>query len=405
MRTYVSLLLTMIVGLSMLSCGHNTTKTSRTVSSAPSDIPPILQLLDSLQSNEPYVLCERVLTSEQAVENVCDTTSLSYDRETTPVKAAFFFPEADIQLTPDVELLRTRYNCATVVNHEVHRYELYKRKISTLDFQSDSICVSKQDTLDILAEDVIPIPDYLLHQVLPDAKIYDASKKFLQETARFDGSDDDNSPYSRAFSDIRKTFSTLPMLASDELLDDFTANFWDWYDKKCFVPEIDVIQSDRVKGKTSLSDAHLARFRKIVEGERDIDCRTILALEYSKWDCRGGVNLLGEILESGLYTKYLLEAWITWRASFQMERIGLSSFCVIPNNYYDRMRVKCMNTILRHIQTSPDKYDSCLLENLAMCEILHRQASISGNESLKTLSNLETVMFVHPRVSGRDYLK
>ena len=75
---------------------------------------------------------------------------------------------------------------------------------------------------------------------------------------------------------------------------------------------------------------------------------------------------------AGIYTRYILEAWITWRACVQMSVLGPSSFTTIPDNYYDRIRVKCMNTIIRHMQSpDADKYG----------------------------------MFVHPDALGYDYLK
>ena len=114
---------------------------------------------------------------------------------------------------------------------------------------------------------------------------------------------------------------------------------------------------------------------------------------------------LGEILESGIYTKYLLEAWIAWRALVQLEFFAPSSYAVIPNSYYDKIRVKCLNTILRHIQTTPDKYDVCLIENFINCEILYRMDAIYGNEALTDVSELSNGMFIQPSALGRDYLK
>lgn len=66
---------------------------------------------------------------------------------------------------------------------------------------------------------------------------------------------------------------------------------------------------------------------------------------------------------------------------------------------------KCLNTILRHIQADPDKYDVCLLENLIACQALHRMGSLYGNESLAVLASLTNQMFIQPSALGRDYLK
>ena len=74
-----------------------------------------------------------------------------------------------------------------------------------------------------------------------------------------------------------------------------------------------------------------------------------------------------------------------------------SSFSVIPNNYYDQLRVKCLNTMLRHCQED-DIRTKCLMENMILCEIIHRMASIAGNECFATRMHLSYEMFIHPRL-------
>ena len=93
------------------------------------------------------------------------------------------------------------------------------------------------------------------------------------------------------------------------------------------------------------------------------------------------------------------------RAAVQLEYLAPSSFTLIPNSYYDKIRVKCLNTLLRHIQTDPDPYDVCLLENFICCEILHRMDAIYGNEGLTVIARLTNGMFIQPSALGRDYLK
>ena len=70
--------------------------------------------------------------------------------------------------------------------------------------------------------------------------------------------------------------------------------------------------------------------------------------------------------------------------------------------YYDMVRTKCMETILRHYASSGDSYDLCILENLLIIPVLHRQDSIFGNESMVTLAELQHGMFVHPRVTEKE---
>lgn len=391
------MLLVFAAMLAAVSCFNRSVK-------AETKAPVTTAVIDSLSVGEPFRLCEQTLTSIDALECITDTTSHSYDRETTPVDQAFFYMPEDLKGTETARLLMRRYNMCAVINHVVHGYELFCRKSSDMGFLADdgstAAVMTKADTLALIAEDRIPVPASLLAKVLPDAADSKAARAILAAYDRFDGDDSEGSPFSDAFDAYREYFATVPDMASEELLDEFSEKFWDWYDKKPHVPEIDIIQTLRVKDKAKLSEDQMEHFRIAVESEKDIDRRTILALEYAKWNTWYGSVLLGEILESGQYTRYLLEAWITWRASVQMSFIGPSSFCVIPNNYYDRVRVKCLETMLRHCESSGDVYDLCMMENLLMIPVLHRQGSLAGNESMMTLAELQYGMFVHPRVTG-----
>lgn len=365
---------------------------------------PASWVIDTMKvSGEPYSLCRQILTSEDALLYLDEPEDTTYDTEATPDKYSYFYPEKDIKVTPLVRDVELHYNFAAVFGHARHSYELHRRKISS---ECDSSW-TRQDTLNMIRHDVYrPSPD-LIRTVIKDPRVRKATFRFLAACERFDGDASEESDYCKAFEEYRKVLPGLGMVADDALLDEFAANFWTWYDKKPYVPQINEIVKLRLKDSdVELSEKQVAHFRDIVLSERDIDRRTILALEYAKWDRHNGPLLLGEIIESGIYTKYLLETWIAWRAAVQIEYLAPSSFATIPNNYYDRMRVKCMNTLLRHMQgPEPDKYDACLLSNLMYCEILHRQGSIVGNESMATLANLKYYEFVHPEALGRDYLK
>lgn len=382
--------------LAAVSCFNRSGKAGDNVSTA---------VIDSLAAGDPFRLCEQTLTSIEALESVADTTYDGYDRELTPMDRAFFYMPDDLKDSGTAQLLMRRYNICTVINHVVHGYELFCRKSSDMAFLADddsTVVMTKADTLALIAEDRIPVPSSLLARALPDAADRKAAGSILAAYDRFDGDDSDGSPFSDAFVAYREYFATVPEMASEELLDEFSEKFWDWYDKKPHVAEIDMIQELRVEDRAELSDEQMEHFRQCVESEKDIDRRAILALEYAKWDTWYGAILLGEILESGQYTRYLFEAWITWRASVQMAFIGPSSFTVIPNNYYDQVRVKCLETMFRHYESNGDSYDLCMLENLLVIPVLHRQGSLAGNESMKTLAELQYGMFVHPRVTEKE---
>ena len=149
------------------------------------------------------------------------------------------------------------------------------------------------------------------------------------------------------------------------------------------------------------TDEQLENLRRSIEAEKDIDRRTILALEYVKYDRWDGLPLLGEILESRIYTKYLLEAWISWRAHTQLYH-SPSSFGVIANNYYDKLRSLCLDTMVRHCIQTDDKNAECLIENLIFCEIIHRMGSLAGNSSMNICAMLAFNMFIHPRLIPQE---
>ena len=72
------------------------------------------------------------------------------------------------------------------------------------------------------------------------------------------------------------------------------------------------------------------------------------------------------------------------------------------DNFYDQIRVKCLNTFLRHYQANKDGNTLCLMENMLLCEVLHRMASIAGNESLATCAQLSYDYFIHPRLLDKE---
>lgn len=364
---------------------------------APKAVAVSIPVIDTMHVSEPYRLCEQKLTGKDHILAVSGPDDGTYDNEVTPEEAAFFVPEADIR---DDQLCRTlalRYNYAAVMNRIVHAYELYNRKLP----MAEVTVLTRRDTLDLIAHDQPKYRASELGRYIKNPAALKEARDFLAAYRRFDG---DQGPLGEAFERYNDYYMNLPKLASEELLDDFEKNFWQWYDKRKHVPEIDDIIRLRLKGSdTKLTQEQYDRLTDAMYGEKDIDRRAILAIESAHQ--ANGILQLGEIIESGIYTKYLLEVWLLWRAQVQMDAIGLSSFCTIPNNYYDMMRVKCMNKILRHMQTDPDKYDACLLENFIGVQALHRQASIAGNESLAILANMKNMMFVHPTALGVDYLK
>ena len=401
MSKTISLAFITLAVLSAFSCGERRPSGSSVAAEAyfPIDSIPV--------TGGPFRLCEQRLTSEEAifVIDVSEENEYCYDREGTPVRETFFFPEADIEDSELVRKVQVRYNYANVLYRILHGYELFVRKSS-----ADSVGTRK-DSLDLIRHDCPVIPSSLLREAIPDRDARRAAERLLAAYRSFDGRAHSGSAFDKAHGDYVDGYDSLPGFVDDDLLADFEEHFWEWYDKRKHVPEYDRIAAFYLKDKApkkELSEEQVQHFKEVIACEKDIDRRTILTLELlrcSREGFRAATLYLGEILESGIYTKYILEAWLAWRGAVQLEYLAPSSFSIVPNNYYDMLRVKCLNTILRHIQTNPDKYDVCLLENFIYCEILHRMDAIYGNEGLTVISRLTSGMFIQPSALGRDYLK
>ena len=397
-----SLLYILFAVVLLTNCSYNNKTTSNTYSSR--NVPSLKKekgasILDSLKlSGEPVMLSSQRQSSFESVLAAFgkeDDTDFIY--EGIPPHRAFFRPENGVKDDDLMRKVRDRYNVVATMNRVNHAYEWFKRISSYSD--DEEIPATHSDTVKWVIMSRPDITPSYLTSVLSPGEHRVASTNLILTYKSFDGDDGPESRLTKAFNWTVKAFKELPAFAAEEMLDKFEEGFWDWYDKRLFVPEIDEIIKMHLNGYDGEepSEEQIERLKRAVECERDIDRRTILALELVKFDLEEGSLLLGDILESGLYTRYLTEAWISWRANTQMV-FSASSFSVIPNNYFDMMRVRCMNTILRHCQKEEDDNALCLLENLLEIDLLHRMGSLFGNESLATCAALSYDEFIHPRL-------
>ena len=383
--------------LTLFSCGQRGDKKSSPAPVSTVAAEPLPFFGADNASLEPVRLCDAVLTSEEGMESAFPDATDSFFKETTPEKEAFYYPGPDIKDEPLVRTVQLRYNYVALFNRVIHSYEWFQRMSTGIDEEESP--TTKKDTLEWIRYARPRISESVIRAALPDAGAREQASRLLKAYDRFDGDDGEGSPFSNSVNRYTEALSELPELAGKDETDRFQEQFWDWYDKKNVVPEIDTLVKMNMyeyEGETP-SDEQLENLKRSIEAERDIDRRTVLALEYvkfSKWD---GVPLLGEILESRIYTKYLLEAWISWRANVQMDH-SPSSFGVIANNYYDKVRAICLDTMVRHCLESEDKNAECLIENLLFCEIIHRMGSLAGNSSFNTCAMLSYNMFIHPRL-------
>ena len=356
-------------------------------------------------AGEPQMLCSQELTSFVSMLDAFENGRAGdYLHEPTEASKAFFSKDPDIKTTDLMKKVRLRHNYCAVMNRVLHGYEWFGRVSSAGD---DESTVSRKDTLRWIRESQPMLTDAMIAGALDDGKALDAARRLVNAYKRFDGDDGEDSPFAQAFRNLNEVFGSLPAIVTEEELDTFEKEFWGWYDKEQFVPGISKLIKMNMRGYEGpeLSEEQLEQFieklKQRVLSEKDIDRRAILALELVKFSPMYGSVYLGDIIESGIYTRYLLEVWISWRASVQ-DYHSPSSFSVIPNNYYDMLRVVCLNTFLRHCQSEDDFRARCLMDNLILCEIVHRMGSLAGNSSFLTRMHLAYDMFIHPDLLPKE---
>ena len=358
-----------------------------------------LSNLDHLLASQgdTLMISTQELTSyEKVLEAFHNAGEYDYLHESANIEDAFFAPEPDIKESELMRNVKLRYNYVSVMNRVLHAYEWFNRVSADIGDEEERPRTHK-DTLAWVKASQPGLTDSFISRVVPDQAAQKAAKRLVSAYRQFDGNDGEDSEFYKAFRNLNEVYEEIPAIVSDEAIDAFEEKFWDWYDKEKVVPGISRIIRMHMKDYDGekLSDEKIASLRLAVKREKDIDRRTVLALEYVKFDRLEGSIILGDIIDSGIYTKYLLEAWIAWRANTQMG-YSPSSFSVIPNKYYDRLRVKCLNTMLRHCQEGDDTRTRIMMENLIDCEIIHRMGSIAGNSSFTTCMNLSYDEFIHP---------
>ena len=401
MNRTLTLLAIVCLLLGSASCKNkkSTSKTERSVEKVQSKVPGISELIAPV--GDSLMLSSQELTSLESMMAAFDNgREGDYLHEPTPSGRAFFQQDSDMKDTELMEIVRLRHNYCAVMNRVLHGYEWFRRVSTDGDDESKA---SRKDTLRWIKESQPMLTDAMVVDALDNGKALDAARRLVLAYRHFDGDDSEGAPFARAFQYLNEAFDTLPAIVSKEELDSFEEEFWGWYDKEQFVPGISNLIKMSLQGYEGdkLSEDQLDQLRRRVAGEKDIDKRAILALELAKYDPLNGAVLLGDIIESGIYTRYLLEVWISWRANAQ-DTYSPSSFSVIPNNYYDRLRVVCINTFLRHCQVEDDYRARCLMENLILCELVHRMGSLAGNSSFLTRMHLAYDMFIHPDLLQKD---
>lgn len=168
----------------------------------------------------------------------------------------------------------------------------------------------------------------------------------------------------RDFSSI--AYSELPPLDTARL-NRAISNEEKYYDKSAFIQQEDI---KRFQDARAYYDTAAVQMKDPVEeivrslsDRMDFDTKCVYAIELSsilKFQSGGCVDILGAIIESREYSRYLLEVYEDWRAAMQGENFGYSNYSITPEAYFLMVRNFCVNTTLRHIQKNPEDDDARL---------------------------------------------
>lgn len=169
-----------------------------------------------------------------------------------------------------------------------------------------------------------------------------------------------------------------------------------YYDKSAFVPDIKRFRDARAyfdSAAVQIKDP-VGEIEARMKAPMDFDTKCVYAIELSHVQPVDCVDTLGALIESRIYSRYLLEVWENWRAEAQFGWFGCSNDSEIPNAYYLKIRNICANTMIRHIQKHPEDNDAYLrLFRLLYCEPIHRGGSLFGNEVVAILCHLRSAEY------------
>ncbi len=275
------------------------------------------------------------------------------------------------------------YYCGSL--HEIRaRYEFN-------NYNCDSTAVETTGSTMLTAE-MSPC-DYVLCKEFPDESLREAALALLNILYKNPDYTDVCSRTDELVDAYKSAAFTSAIPIDTARLRQAYTNEKSYYDKSAFVPDLKRFRVYKDSAATvqfkDLADEIKAR----LEDKLDFDTRCVYAIELSHVlpvDC---VDTLGAIIESKVYSRYLLEVWENWRAEAQFGWFGCSNDSVIPNAYYLKIRNICANTMIRYIQKHPDdNYALLCLVRLLYCEPIHR-GEFMGNGVITILYHLRSAEY------------
>ena len=173
--------------------------------------------------------------------------------------------------------------------------------------------------------------------------------------------------------------------------------YWEMVNPVNWVEDYDSISDKRMSGD-SIYQAFLV---KQLHEEKDINRRCVYAIEYAHSSTDGphfqdAKPYLIQIMTDNKYSPLLKDVWRTWRA-IQSAEMGMSKDSSIPNFEYNRLRNRCAQTILNHIENHPDDIlaiDIFLV--LGFCDNINRYGGFAfGNQSVMDQMEVFPEYFAH----------
>ena len=236
----------------------------------------------------------------------------------------------------------------------------------------------------------------VLQKVFPDKRVRDAASALLNMLYKTPDFNDVSKRLGELVDAYKSAAFASGMPIDTAKISKAFANEDAYYDKSAFVPDIKRFRDARAyfdSAAVQIKDP-VGEIEARMKTPMDFDTKCVYAIELSHVlpvDC---VDTLGALIESRIYSRYLLEVWENWRAEAQFGWFGCSNDSEIPNAYYLKIRNICANTMIRHIQKHPEDNDAYLrLFRLLYCEPIHRGGGLFGNEVVAILCHLRSAEY------------
>lgn len=277
--------------------------------------------------------------------------------------------------TPFLASFAERWNKVTFLRRFVNAEELFERENTNV---GDSL------TTDTVRGE-LPMLKNEYQLAFRNSTCVAKAKRLVKMLQTIDYVPAEREKMARLFDELVNIPYDTPDYVTEADIEVIQKDFWTLYDKSQYVQDIAEIQKIRVNedyGTEALEKLRSLLQKRYVEAT-DFDERCVLACELSNCGQENGIDYLGELIEAGLYSKYLFEVWVAWRLRAQDGVFGISTFSEIPDNLYDNARLLVANEYVKHIKSNPnDLLAKVLLLNMTYTETIHRAGGYYGNEAL-----------------------